>query len=362
VPPASAATPSGSRLAYLDVFRGAALVAMVVNHTARDWISSPMSVGRYQLIYLTQAMAAPTFLFLVGFCLPLAVQPDRLRTESLSTLARRFAPRGLRVVGAGLLLNVAVLGYPVLSGGVLQTIGVAIIVLVPALWLLRFRAALWGLLLVAVAGYVSFVLAFPALTRFVAGHPLAGRILFFDYPPWPWLSLTLIGLVCGWKWLELHRGSPAAGARSIALAAAAGAVMVMAFFLYDWWMTTPMRFGMRRDFILNRHWTPRGVSLLWILGTMAVLFATAYWLVERRRWAMPWLVTLGRTALFLYFAHQVVEYTLVKQWLGWHVEDWPRFWLANAVFMVLLVAIGWAWRELGRRASWTRRRAIASSA
>jgi hypothetical protein len=279
----------------------------------------------------------------------------------MSGLARRFAPRGLRVVLAGMLLNVAVLGYPVLSGGVLQTIGLAIILMAPALWLLRFRHGAWGLVVVAVASYVGFVLAFPTLTRFVADRPVLGRVLFFDYPPWPWLSLPLLGLVCGWTWLAIHRGSPEAGARAIAGAAAIGALMVATFFLYDWWAATPMRFGMRRDFVLNRHWTPRGVSLLWILGTLPLLFGAAYWLLERRRWAVPWLVTLGQTALFLYFAHQVVEYTLVKQWLGWHVEDWPRFWLANALFVVLLVAMGGAWRALRKRAPWTRRPAVASS-
>jgi uncharacterized membrane protein len=355
------AAPAPSRLAYLDALRGAALVAMVVNHTARDWIVAPMTVGRYALIYLTQAMAAPTFLFLVGFCMPLALRPEALRTESLSQLVRRFVPRGLRVVLAGMLLNVAVLGYPILSGGVLQTIGLAIVVMAPALWLLRFRHGLWTLVVVAVAGYLAFVRAFPALTRFVADHPLLGRALFFDYPPWPWLSLPLLGLVCGWTWLALHRRSPEAGRRALAVAAAFGALMVTIFFLYDWWAATPTRFGMRRDFILNRHWTPRGVSLLWILGSLSVLLGAAYWLVERRRWSVPWLVTLGQTALFLYFAHQVVEYTIVKQWLGWHVEDWPRFWLANVLFVVLLVAIGGAWRAIRKRAPWTRRPAVASS-
>ena len=49
------------------------------------------------------------------------------------------------------------------------------------------------------------------------------------------------------------------------MAAAAGAVMVAAFFVYDWWAASPMRFGLRRDFILNRHWIPRGAALLWVL-------------------------------------------------------------------------------------------------
>jgi uncharacterized membrane protein len=341
------ASASAARLAYLDGLRGAALILMVINHTARWWIDVPMTRSRYALIYVTLTLAAPTFLFLVGFCLPLARRGAAGAAEGLGALARRFVPRGVRIVLAGLLLNVVVFpDEPILSGGVLQTIGLAIIAMVPAMWLLRFRLGTWALLLVAVAGYVAFVQAYPALTRFVTAHPQLGLVLFYDFPPWPWLSLVLIGLVLGQTWLQTHRVSPEAGARYLAWAAVAGVAMVVAFVVYDWWATTPMRFGMRRDFILNRHWTPRGAALLWVLGMALLTLAAAYWAMERRRWRLPWLVILGQTALFLYFVHQIIAYTLVKRWLGWHFDAWPRFWLVNAVFVAGLVGLGWAWREV----------------
>ena len=86
--------PSGARtrLAYLDGLRGVALVLMVVNHTARWWVDAHMTWTRYGLIYVTLTLAAPTFLFLVGFCLPLA--RSTAQPESLGELARRFVPRG----------------------------------------------------------------------------------------------------------------------------------------------------------------------------------------------------------------------------------------------------------------------------
>ena len=58
------------RLAYLDVARGVALVLMVVNHTGRYWLTG--TVESEPLIYLTTSGAGPTFLFLVGFVLPLS--------------------------------------------------------------------------------------------------------------------------------------------------------------------------------------------------------------------------------------------------------------------------------------------------
>jgi uncharacterized membrane protein len=347
-----------SRLAYLDGLRGAALILMVVNHTARWWIDGPMTWSRYALIYVTLTLAAPTFLFLVGFCLPLARHTD---VESLGALARRFVPRGARIVLAGLALNVVVFSHePILSGGVLQTIGLAIIAMVPAMWLMRFRWGAGALLLAAAGGYVSFVYDYPVLTHLVADHPQLGLVLFYDFPPWPWLSLVLIGLVLGTWWLQAHRRSPAAEGRFLAVAAVVGAVMILAFFVYDWWAGTPVRFGMKRDFILNRHWTPRGAALLWVLGSLLLLLAAAYWAMERRGWRPHWLVLLGQTALFLYFAHQVIAYTLVKEWLAWTFDRWPRFWLANAVFMVLLVGLGRVWRDLKERTARARRPALAA--
>jgi uncharacterized membrane protein len=347
-----------SRLAYLDGLRGVALVAMVLNHTARWWIDEKMTVGRYALIYVTLTVAAPTFLFLVGFCLPMG---RGLTSDGLGALARRLVPRGARIVAAGLLLNLSVFrDESILGGGVLQTIGMSIIAMVPALWLLRFAWARWVLLAVAVAGYALFAAAYPALEGFVTAHPLIGLVFFFDFPPWPWVSLVLVGLVLGWSWLAAHRRDPEAGARWLAVAAAVGAVLVVAFFVYDWWAASPMRFGMRRDFILNRHWTPRLPALLWIFGVLLLQLAAAYWVMERRGWRPRWLVVLGQTALALYFFHQIIAYTLVKEWLGWRFNAWPAFWLANAVFLVLLVGAAWAWRELRGRIVRPRRPALAS--
>jgi uncharacterized membrane protein len=352
---ASAPGPSTSRLAFLDGLRGAALILMVVNHTARWWIDARMTVGRYALIYVTLTLAAPIFLFLVGFCLPLGRARTSGAAESLSGLARRLVPRGARIVAAGLLLNLIVFrDESILSGGVLQTIGLTIIAMVPAMWLLRFRWAPWVLLAVAIAGYVGFVAAYPALTGFVQRHPLVGLVLFYDFPPWPWVSLVLVGLVLGSAWLDAHRRSPEAGARWLAAAAVSGGVMVVAFFVYDRVAATPMRFGMRRDFILNHHWTPRPVALLWVLGMVLLMLAASYWAMERHRLRLPWLVILGQTALALYVLHQVIAYTLVKEWLGWRFEAWPRFWLANTAFALVLIGCGWAWRELRARFGRTR--------
>jgi hypothetical protein len=340
---------------------------MVLNHTARYWIDGKMTWPRYILIYVTLTLAAPTFLFLVGFCLPLSLRGRPGESESLGALARRFVPRGVRIVLTGLLLNVLVFrDEPILSGGVLQTIGLAIIAMVPAIWVLRYPLGRWALLAVALVGYVAFVWSFPWLETFVDRHSLLGLVLFYDFPPWPWLSLVLVGLVMGAAWLALYRRGEAEGARFLALTAAAGALLTSAFFVWDWWMTTPVRLGMKRDFILNNHWTPRGPSLLWVFGTLLLTLGTVYWAMERWHWRLRWLVVLGQTAFFLYFIHQILVITVVNTWLGWRFNDWPSFAVANGVLMLGLVGLGAAWLRVRRLVDglplpvmlrWTRARA-----
>ena len=58
---------------------------------------------------------------------------------------------------------------------------------------------------------------------------------------------------------------------------------------------------------------------------------------------MTWLVTLGRTALVLYFIHQLIVLTLVNQRLGLRMNDWPWYLGANLVLLIVLLGIGKLW-------------------
>jgi Heparan-alpha-glucosaminide N-acetyltransferase, catalytic len=352
----SMGTPAAprDRFLFLDGLRGFALACMVLNHTARWWMDGRMTWPRYHLIYVSMTFAAPAFLFLVGFCMPLAVrrQGGAAEQPSLAGLARKFVRRGLMIVLAGMLLNVMVFPTePFWSWGVLQTIGLSLIALVPALWLLCWYPATAGLLLgVAAALYVGFSLSFGRLADWVAAHPLMAQLWFYEFPPWPWVSLPLVGLVLGWWWLDARARSPAAERRYLAACSVAGGALLIAFFVLDWLMATPLRFGLKRDFILNRHWAPRGLTLLWIFGTLLLLLSAHYYIMEVRAHRLSWLVVLGQTALFLYFVHQVIALSLVNQRLGWRFNRWDLFVLANAVLIGGLVGLGRLWIALKRLA------------
>ena len=104
------------RLTFIDVARGWALVLMVVNHTARYWIDDSLGAARTALIHLTTTLAGPSFLFLVGFVLPLSWAQTRHRVA-------RYAVRAAQLVLAGYFLNAVVFpAQPLLASNVLHTI------------------------------------------------------------------------------------------------------------------------------------------------------------------------------------------------------------------------------------------------
>ena len=333
------------RMPFLDGLRAFAIVAMVINHTARWWIDGSFGWPRYHLIYITTTVAAPIFLFLVGFCQAIAhYNATVLRGQSAASVAPRYLRRGVEVILAGYLLNLIFLPEdPIWQLGVLQTIGFSILALIPALWVIRYA---WGralIVAVSVALYVAFSLTYAPLDRWLGGHRLVAQVVFADFPPWPWTTLVLISAVIGWRFCEANQAGEAARARYFRAMAAAGVLCLLAFVAYDVWMHTPVRFGFMRDFIVNRHWTPRGVTLFWV---GVVLFGTtpaAWYLMDYRGWAPRWLVELGQTAMMLYFVHQIIVFTIVKHWLGVSFRSWLGYWVANVVLLVLLLYIGKAW-------------------
>jgi hypothetical protein len=350
-----------------------------------------MGWPRYYMIYVTMAVAAPTFLFLVGFCLPLSLA--RMRAEGpgqlLPTLGK-YARRGGRIVLAGLLLNVLVfmadfwpllrthgvgatvagiadgsLDYPfwknLLANGVLQTIGFSIIVAAPVVLWIGSAASRTALVAVSVLLYLSFSWAYGALTSWVVTYPLSARILFFEFPPWPWVALVLFALVPGELWVEQRDAR--SRARYMWAMAGAGVLCIAWLFAYDWWANTPNRWMFKRDFILNDHWTPRGATVLWVIGMTAVLMAIFYYLAEVRQLRMAWLVTYGQTALILYFVHQVIVLTIVNEHLQMRFNNWPRYLIANFLLLALLLGIARGWLEIKRiwRGRWSPSAAPASA-
>lgn len=315
---------------------------MVVNHTARWWIDRPMGWLRYQVIYVTVTLAAPIFLFLVGFCMPLA---DERRPGHHT--AAHWAKRALGLLLAGYLLNALVFPEdPVWAGGVLQTIGIGLLVTIPAMALARGPAGPSALFLLAALLYLSFAWSFPILAAWLPAHPVVADVFFSDFPPWPWLGMVLVGLALGQVWRDVpaeRRG------RYVAVLGAVGAGCLVVFGILELTLGPVPHLSFKRDFLLNQHWTPRGLTLLWIAGSVLALLAAAYWLMDVRRLAPAWLITLGQTAFALYVVHQVIAYTVGKRLLGVSFTEWTRYWAATAALIIGLVYLGRGWAALRAR-------------
>ena len=337
---------AGERLLFLDALRGFALILMVLNHTSRWWLDIGMGWGRYHLTYFTLE-AATLFLFLVGFCLPLSADARAADRSGAPALVRKYGLRGLRLIVAGLVLNALVFPEdPFWSGGVLQTIGLSIVACIPALFLLRRRWGAAAVLAAAALLYLTFAWSFPWLLRWVPAHPVVARIWFFEFAPWPWIPLVLVGLVLGRGWVEARAAGT--GERYLAWMAAGGGLCLVAFFAYDWWNQTPQRWMFTRDFMLNRHWIPRGATVLWGLGVALCLVASSYYLIDVRRHRAGALVILGRAAFPLYFFHQLIVLTLVNQRLGLRFNGWWLYAIMNLMLLIVLLYAGRAWLALER--------------
>lgn len=343
--PAPVERGSAERLRFLDAVRGFALILMILNHTARWWQDGTMGWPRYNMIYATMAVGAPLFLFLVGFCLPLSFAPRRQAGAPLSAgVAAKFLQRGVKLILAGWLLNFVVFrDEPFWEGGVLQTIGLGIVLALPPMLVLHRRAARYLLVAFALAFFVAFSVWHRHVVAWLPDHWVLGRIFFFEFPPWPWLSIVWIGLALGWVWAL--QDTPARRIRYLILMTGAGLAGLAAFAIWDWAHGTPLHLSLafKRDFIINSHWIARGVTTFLCLGSVFSLLGLAYYLVEVRRLPVEWLVVLGRTSLMLYFLHHLLVLTLAKEWLGLKLNDWGWFALANAGVLLALVGIGRLW-------------------
>ena len=347
---------STERLQFLDAVRGFALLLMIANHTGRWWQDGAMGWPRYNLIYSTMAVGAPLFLFLVGFCLPLSFAPRRQAGAPISLgVAAKFLQRGAKLILAGWALNLVVFrDEPFWEGGVLQTIGLGIILALPPMLVLHRRVARYLLVAAAIGLYALFSVLHQDIAAWLPDHRALGRIFFFEFPPWPWIAIVWIGLALGWIF-ALQDGAERR-ARYLTRMTVAGLVCLAAFAVWDWAHGTPLHLSLafKRDFIVNNHWTPRGVTNFLGLGSVFCLLGLAYYAIEVKRLPAGWLVILGRTSLMLYFLHHLIVLTLAKEVLGLKLNNWWWYTLACAALLVLLVGIGRLW--LGIRGFAARRR------
>ncbi len=154
----------------------------------------------------------------------------------------------------------------------------------------------------------------------------------------------LISAVLGWRFCEANQAG-AARARPLLPGSwpPPASCASLAFVAYDTWMHTPVRFGFMRDFIVNRHWTPRGVTLFWVGAVLFCSTPVAWYLMDRPGVGAALAGRAGADgddALLRPPDHRLHHR---EAWLGVAFHSWLGYWVANVVLMVLLLYIGKAW-------------------
>ncbi len=152
---------------------------------------------------------AALFLFLVGLCFVISWKKSRSY--------RKFAQRGLRILGYGLIVSIVT--YVIdpatfVRFGILHLIGVSMFML-PVFAPLRYWNVLLGVIILA-TGY--FIEPGTVTSEFLIPFGLTppGFFTVDHFPLVPWFAVTLIGVVAGfgytshpvrWTWIDPYRGT-----------------------------------------------------------------------------------------------------------------------------------------------------------
>ncbi len=334
-----------SRLAFIDALRGLAFVFMVLNHTAIYLLDGSFSPYRQELFYVTVTLAAPLFLFLSGFSIAISGRDQ----SGMPKTFEDYLTKGLFVIAIGYALTAVIApDKPIFTGGILQTIGLGMIFLAPFVRYMKHRACRYALLALAVTLYVVFVYAHPTVIKWLQLSPLLMQMLFDGFPPWPWIGVIMFGLVLGSEW----QMGPLRNRKLAAKIGAVAAVCLISYITLGYRTGTLTTFNFTRDFIINYHWLPRPVTILWILGALLVNFIAVYFLVEIMKWRLTWLRWFGRSALLLYVAHLLLISVIGKRIMEISLDSWWQFAAVNllllASLLLLVRAVAW-WRGQTRR-------------
>ncbi len=188
-----------ARYWLVDVLRGIAIVTMVFYHFTWDLnyfgkVHLNMLSGFWH--YFAYSIAT-TFIFVMGVSLTLSYHRTLSKTGETRQF-KKFALRGLRIYGWGMLITLVTLiaiGDGFVIFGILHVIGASIIIAYPFLrhkWL----SLAGGIIFILIGAIVKgIVIHSPWLLW--AGVGEYGRYMVDYYPVFPWTGIALIGIFAG---------------------------------------------------------------------------------------------------------------------------------------------------------------------
>ena len=384
------AVPAASgRLASLDVWRGAIVALMAVDHAAGFVGMKPApeglavwggrirpqfdGVADWFTRFITH-YCAPGFVFLAGVSVVLLSASRTGRGWSSARISGHLALRGVLLVvmeytlvrwGWGSLLPtalfqvVACIGFCMILGAGLRLVPGPVVLIAGVV-------LLFGHPLLLDRELVPWLESVPdlALRVLLTPEPLAAHLPTL-YPVLPWLSVFLLGMGCGKAVaIDAARTLRWAGVAGVACLGSWLAIRLTDGFaaallaMTDGWVDglgtlTPYRSGKGwMDFLMMSKYPPAADFVLWTLGG-GLLFL---WSVARndRAARLAWapLRTFGRVPLFFYVVHLYLYRHLVAATVGEAGllgATHGSVWLLWAVGLVVLWPACWLFGRLKQR-------------
>jgi len=368
-PPAAAASASATRVVSIDIFRGITMAVMIfVNdldsvHGLTKWTyHMPAKVDAMTYV----DMVFPTFLFIVGMSLPIAVRHRLKRNPSMVHLWIHVVLRSLALLTLGLILANADDGDPQamhMSSSLWAILGLAGGIL---LWnvygklsrslVVTLRAAGAALLIfdfaifrrVTPSGETWIHFAYPEILGLIGITYFAVCLLYLPtrrwrFAPGAWLViLVAYNCACCAHWLPVDRLSlyewPFSNGAMVSLVMA-GIVTSQIFLSSDRRPAVKMQMGLVLgilSFIAGWFLRPLGISKIratptWVLWTVAaacVLFTLLYWLCDLKKqtgWA--WLVRpAGSNTLLTYLIPDLYYFATAFSGTAWILGHWDHGW------------------------------------
>jgi len=282
------------RIATLDAMRGLAVLFMLEVHLGSWWAQSlPADNVLVSAGTLLGGMAAPLFLVLAGVGLSLS------RKREPGHFVRRSAIRGAAILVIGLLFTfIEQAVYGPWGWGVLQCIGLSIVLCAPLMTIPRQGRAFLGIGLMALAAFLRPLLGVPAvlysdqlLAVGSVNDYLRNMLVSGFFPLLPWLGFMVLGTAIGDRVAASEGGTVRLSLPDLSLPM----TMILAGALLTAYGVAPVFFPPSLSFCL--------------LACGIVLLAIPLFLSADLGRLRP-LSDLGRLSLTLFIAHHLVGYEL----------------------------------------------------
>ncbi len=197
IPTMTSARLPSIRYWEIDLFRGVAVLMMVVFHIVFDLsffsiLPINVSTGFWRMFAILTAFI---FIFLVGTSLNISRYRNGLSPGPVPYL--RFFRRGLMILGLGVLITAVtyiVIGPGFIIFGVLHCIGASI--LIAPVFFGHPRTGFLAALVILVAGFGMSNLSGPIWLAWAGIHPSYFYTLDY-FPLFPWLGIVLLGMTAG---------------------------------------------------------------------------------------------------------------------------------------------------------------------